>query len=225
MIKFLTFFFLISMSTHSFSKGSRKLLHVTEPIFKGIQPNTFYKKQTLKLAQQMLWEHKGYQPVFVDSGVDDLYRIDLVISRDKNINSLNFEIKDRNDRLVAKAWALDIQKRFLLLQIRLSLHELIFGKMKTIELAKVLLKKNTVNGQKVQDESGDDEVGAKLTGKKKDEQSEKGLGSDIRTKLRGLAARTSLEFDGGAEENLLELKRQKRTPKKKVNAQKNSTRI
>lgn len=109
----------------------------------------FYVDQINKLTIQMIAKRKGYQLFFTNNPLttkNELLNRLVVIVTKAGEDSYHIDIKQNSGKTgkpLRMAWAMNVPKRFLLLQARLSLLESLYGKMVAKE-ERVLLKKNDV---------------------------------------------------------------------------------
>lgn len=147
--------FCMIVMTFSQTMGADQVnyLKITKPKISGIENSKFYSEQTLKLAQKAMWLHGKYSPLISDKKTTlNIAILDLEISKIGNLASINFSIYTNEGNIISKAWATGIEERFILLQVRLTLYELFYGKQQIKEvlnkIQKKELEKNKAENQK-----------------------------------------------------------------------------
>lgn len=104
-------------------------LQVSRPIITGIKNSAFISEQTLKLAQQTIWKNGKFHPLISNQVSNSKsQKLTLNIDRSKGLTKIDFNIITNEGQIISNAWAAGVEDRFILLQVRLSLYELFYGK-------------------------------------------------------------------------------------------------
>lgn len=145
MAKFLILIFLLLSPFCTLFAKERELLKINTPSIVGIDNKKFYQTQITKMSQRMIWESNTYEILIAGKPKKALAvkNLELHIKKENGINTLNFSIVDESGRISNNAWAAGIPDRFVMLQARLSLYELFYGKQKLKKsLNKITKKEN-----------------------------------------------------------------------------------
>ncbi|MFG1494719.1 hypothetical protein [Halobacteriovorax sp. ZH4_bin.1] len=215
---------LFILLSYSCFARERTLLRVSTPAYKGFgNKSDFYSKQTIKLAQKLIWESPEYE-LAITTGINKKVEKNLKIKKlvlhtkkSKSVNSLYFLILNQDNNIVEQAWAAGIPDRFLLLQTRMSLYELFYGKQRIRKALKKLLSKQTKQKSKISSEDSKDlnDLDIELENHLKVLITQAGLETNI--KMKPFSLFSSLDDNLSYEDSLIKIEEEIKKQKKKSN--------